>query len=147
MKNITTLAQLISQVESNGNPLAIRFEPAHTPSNKFIMPMMGIAHCNYNTAKNLCSMSWGEFQIMGDELIALGLEVSPLAYVLNTAMQADFFSRYVLADHLTLTLADVLTDSTKRHIFARLYNGPGNVDGYCLRIEQVAKVNGLQVTP
>jgi hypothetical protein len=143
---IETLPQLISQVESSGNPLAVRFEPAHNPANHFILGMMHNAQCNYNTAKVLCAMSWGEYQIMGDELIALGLKVSPMQYLADPAMQLDFFNRYMLSDHLTLTLSDVLGNPDKRHIFARLYNGPGNVSAYVLRIEQIARANGLEVT-
>lgn len=141
----TTLAQLISLVESGGDTHAVRFEPEYTPAAHSIVTMMELAGCNYNTAKVLCAMSWGEFQIMGDELVSMGLAVSPFAYIDNLGMQNDFFNRYMLADHLTLTLSDVLTNPSKRAIFARLYNGPGNVDAYAARIEAVAKANGLTV--
>lgn len=146
MTTITTLSDLISQVESNGNPLAVRFEPAHNPAAHFVLQMQSLCSCSYDTAKTLCAMSWGEFQIMGDELIALGLSVSPLAYVQDRAMQEEFFQRYVCADHLSLTLQDVLTDPAKRSLFARLYNGPGNVDAYATRMALIAQHFGLQVT-
>jgi hypothetical protein len=143
---LLTLADLIAQVESNGNPLAVRFESDHNPATHFIVAMMQSAACSYNTAKILCSMSWGKFQIMGDELMSLGLTVSPLALVHDDDMQVDFFNRYCLSDHLTLTLADILTDASKRQLFARLYNGPGNVGAYVLRIEEIAKANGLTIS-
>jgi hypothetical protein len=142
----TTLAQLIALVESGGDQFAVRFEPEYTPAAHHIVTMMELAGCNYNTAKVLCAISWGEFQIMGDELVGLGLAVSPFAYMNNVAMQNDFFNRYILADHLSLTLQDVLTNPSKRATFARLYNGPGNVDAYAQRIEAVAKANGLIVS-
>jgi hypothetical protein len=143
--SITTLAQLIAQVESNGNPFAMRFEPAHTPAPHNIVAMMHLCDCSYDTGKNLCSMSWGKYQIMGDELISLGLACSPLAYCMSAPLQDDYFDRYILADHLSLTLADILTDASKRQVFARLYNGPGNIPAYVKRIEDVATANGLQV--
>lgn len=142
---ITTLAQLIAQVESNGNPLAVRFEPAHRPEPYFVTHMMELAQCSFTTAQILCSMSWGKFQIMGDNLVSLGLAVSPLAYVHDDAMQDAFFEKFVGADHLTLTLQDVIGSIQKRQAFARLYNGPGNVIGYAQRMADIAKENGLEV--
>lgn len=142
---ITTLAQLIALVESNNNPLAVRFEPAHKPEPYFVTHMMELARCSFTTATTLCAMSWGKYQIMGDNLVSLGLAVSPLAYVHDDAMQDAFFNKFAGADHLTLTLQDVLDDIQKRQIFARLYNGPGNVAGYAQRMIEVAKENGLEV--
>lgn len=144
---ITTLAQLIALVESNNNPLAVRFEPAHKPEPYFVMHMMELVQCSYATATTLCAMSWGKYQIMGDNLVSLGLTVSPLAYVHDEAMQDAFFEKFAGADHLTLTLQDVLTSPQKRMMFARLYNGPSNIAGYANRIADVAKANDLEVVP
>lgn len=142
---ITTLAQLIAQVESNGNSLAVRFEPAHHSAENFVAKMQELAKCNFVTAQILCAMSWGSFQIMGDNLVALGLSVSPFEYLHDEIMQCDFFSRFCATDHISLTLDDVLTDVSKRQLFARLYNGPGNFMAYAQRIVDVAKANGLEV--
>lgn len=141
---IETLAELIAQVESHGMQYAVRFEPAHNPHDEFVEKMRTVAKCSRDTARVLCAMSWGLYQIMGDELIALGLAVSPLVYIQAIDIQLDFFNRYCLADHLNMTLADVLADSVKRRFFARLYNGPGNVDAYAQRMVDAAKQNGLE---
>jgi hypothetical protein len=143
--SVTTLAQLIALVESANHPFAVRYEPDYKPQPHHICAMMELAGCNYSTAAVLCAMSWGLYQIMGDMLIALGLACSPFVYMNQPAMQDDFFAKYVAADHLTLTLADVLADPSKRTVFARLYNGPGDVPAYAARMIAVAKANGLTV--
>ena len=142
--NISTLAQLIAHVESNNNSLAVRFEPEYSTAPHIIAAMKEIADCSYNTAKVLCAMSWGKYQIMGANLISLGLKDSPLQYVANDAMQDDFFHRYCAADHLTLTLADIQQSRDKRRLFCRLYNGPGNVDGYESRLIEVGRSLGVE---
>lgn len=142
---ITTLAQLIAQVESNGNPLAVRFEPAHHPAENFVTKMQALAKCNFATAQILCAMSWGEFQIMGDNLVALDLSVSPFEYLHNENMQYDFFAKFSASNHLYLSLDDILNDPSQRQLFARLYNGPGNFMAYAQRIVDVAKANGLEI--
>lgn len=138
---INTLADLIFQVESSGDWFAVRFEPAHVPRSDYVVRMRDLCHISYDTARVLCQMSWGGFQIMGDELIALGLTVSPLEYCASPGMQTDFFNKYCIADHLSLTLADVLNDESKRLLFARLYNGPGNISAYADRMLTVYRKN------
>lgn len=142
---ITTLAELIAQVESNGNKHAVRYEPNYSPHNTSVIHMMNLLRCNYTTARVACAMSWGKYQIMGDELCLLGLEIDPISFCEDDAAQDDFFSRYLGADHLSLTLSDVLTDPNKRLLFARLWNGPGNTLDYAARMVDVAKANGLEV--
>lgn len=139
---ITDLAQLIRLIESNDNPHALRFEPAHHPAPHLVTQMQSIAACSFATAQVLCAISWGAYQIMGDELIALGLNVDPMAYCLNQAMQDIFFEKYMLADHLTLTLDDVINNASKRALFVRLWNGPGNVDAYSARLLAVYQAHG-----
>lgn len=138
---INTLADLIFQVESSGDWFAVRFEPSHVPRADYVVRMRDLCNINYDTARVLCQMSWGGFQIMGDELIALGLTVSPLEYCASPGMQTDFFNKYCIADHLSLTLADVLNDESKRLLFARLYNGPGNISAYADRMLTVYRKN------
>ena len=145
MNPITTLAELEAMVESNNNALAVRFEPLHVPQPHFVLTMKSLAFCSFDTAKILCSMSWGKYQIMGDVLVSLGLNISPLAYIHDNAMQDDFFHRFIAADHLQMDLVDILTNPTKRALFARLYNGPGNIAAYEARMISVAKTAGLQV--
>jgi hypothetical protein len=139
---ITLLSQLVAAVESGGNPYAIRFEPAHTPSSLHIATMATIAKCSVTTAKILCACSFGLYQIMGDELVSMGLLVSPLAFCADVNAQLRYFNLYLSLDHIDdYTLSDILTDQTKREHFAALYNGPGNVAGYSQRLLDVYKAN------
>ena len=130
----TTLADLIAQVESGGNHFASRFEPAHEPRISFINQMVSIAKCNFVTAKILCSMSFGLYQIMGDELMDLDLTRHPFDYAGDITLQAEFFNRYCIRNNCEYTLDDVINDESKRLDFARKYNGPGNVEAYAQRI-------------
>lgn len=82
-------------------------------------------------------MSFGLFQIMGDELISLGLNVSPILYCSSPIMQQSYFGKYLTANHLNYTLADVVNDSGARLHFATIYNGPGNPTAYAARMLKV----------
>ena len=145
MSDIKDLAGLIALIESSGNLYAVRFEPAYQPKDHCAIQMSTICKCSYATAKVLCAMSWGLYQIMGDNLINLGLNITPFEYLESPAIQREFFEAYCVADHLNMTLEDILSDAGKRMLFARLYNGPGNVAEYAQRIVDVAKSNGLEV--
>lgn len=138
---INTLADLILQVESTGDWFAVRFEPAHNPRSDLVIRMMHTCNISHDTARVLCQMSFGGYQIMGDNLMALGLTVSPLQYCASPGMQTDFFNKFLLSDHLTLTLDDVINDDSKRALFVRLWNGPGNVDAYSERLLRVYQAN------
>jgi hypothetical protein len=131
----STLKQLIAQIESNNNPLAIRYEPAHNPKTYYINRMATIANCSLPTAAVLCSCSFGAYQIMGDGLIDLGLEVSPLAYVNAPAMQDLFFNEFITRNNINYSLDDLRANPAHISAFARRYNG--DVVAYS------AKINAL----
>jgi len=126
----TILADLIAQAESSGNQFASKFEPAHDPRISFVHQMVSIAKCNFETAKILCSMSFGLYQIMGDELMDLDLTRHPFDYAGDIRLQAEFFNRYCIRNNCEYTLDDVINDETKRLDFAKKYNGPGQPDVY-----------------
>jgi hypothetical protein len=136
---IMTLSDLIAQVESNGNPFAIRYEPAHRPAPEFVSRMVDAAKCSEATAVILCCCSFGAYQIMGDELMSLGYPGSPIAYCAQTvANQTDMFNRVLDEKGLGgWTLNDVINDHVKCEEFATKYNGPGNVQDYMARMLSV----------
>jgi hypothetical protein len=142
---ISNLSQLIAAVESNNNPKAVRFEPSYHPHGFDVQRMAELCKCTYATAQILCACSWGKHQIMGDNLIGLGLDITPMEFCTDNDYQEEYFLRFIRADHITITLTDVLTSPTLRNTFARLYNGPSNVAAYAERLVQVAKANGLEV--
>ena len=127
---ITTLSQLIAQVESSGNPFAVRFEPHYSCNVESALKMQKLAACNFDTADVLCACSWGLFQIMGDNLIALGLKTSPIEYCGDKIAQLDMFNAYCVQNRCNYSLDEIITDAGKRIDFARKYNGPGAVNSY-----------------
>lgn len=137
---ISTLSDLIAQVESSGNQQAVRYEPLHQPANGYVSRMAVVAACSIDTARVLCSMSWGLYQIMGDELIAKGLNVSPIFFCSQATMQYNFFNRVLVEKGLNAyTLSDIIDNQTDREFFAQEYNGPGNVAAYSQRLLDVYK--------
>jgi len=130
----TTLADLIAQVESDANQYALRFEKFYTAKEQNILTMGTLNKCSQITAEILCKMSFGFFQIMGDNLISLGLSINIFSYCSSISLQQEMFSRYCIRNNCEYSLDDVINDETMRIDFARKYNGPGNVDAYAQRI-------------
>jgi hypothetical protein len=127
----------MAQVESDGNPLAVRFEQAHKPMARFIAGMGRVAGCSLSTAQILCRMSWGKFQIMGDNLVDLGLTVSPLQFCMSEALQESLFDKFLSKHGINFSLESVLNDAGNLHDFASIYNGPDNIDAYSKRMLSV----------
>lgn len=139
---ISTLSDLIAATESNNFAAAVRFEPLHKPAPQFVSRMADVAKCSHETAYVLCSCSWGLYQIMGDELIALGLKFSPLEICLDTGYQNLFLAKFLVEKGLSdVTLSDILNNPIKREQFATKYNGPGNVAAYSERLLDVYAAN------
>ena len=132
-----TLADLIAQVESSGNQYALRFESAHNPYDNKIATMATLCKCSRVTAKVLCQMSFGLFQIMGDNLVDLGLSTNVFLYCDSIARQNEMFNRYCIRNNCEYTLGDIINVEEDRLDFARKYNGPGNVEVYAQRIIDV----------
>ncbi len=127
---IQTISQLIAQCESGGNPFAVRFEPAYHPDPEQVAAYAKAHGISHMTAEVLCACSWGMYQEMGDNLLRAGMSVTFQEFANDQAMQTEFFGKYLAADHLDYTLADVVNDEAKRLEFARLYNGPGAPERY-----------------
>lgn len=141
---IATLGDLIAYNESNGDQNAVRFETMHLPGTPYINRMKEIVRCSTATAAVLCATSWGKYQIMGDTLIDLGLSVSPIYFCSRDDLQDKAFSDFLTRNHIGgYTLTDITQDATKRATFARIYNGPGNIQGYSQRLVDTAKAHGL----
>ena len=126
----TILADLIAEVESGGNQYALRFEKGYIPQDQNVETMSTINKCSKITAEILCKMSFGLFQIMGNNLISLGLSINVFKYCNSVAAQEQMFSRYCIRNNCEYSLDDILNDETKRLDFAKKYNGPGQPDVY-----------------
>ena len=137
MQNIKTLADLIAEVESSNNQYAVRFEPAYHPDPAHVRTMAQECGVSFMTAETLCAMSFGLFQIMGDELVSLGLRISPIQLCCMPQTQENYFNAYCERAKINFSLQDVISDETKRMQFARAYNGPGNPEAYATRMLNV----------
>jgi hypothetical protein len=122
---ISTIAELIAQAESSGNKFAVRYEKGHMPNLAFVKEMMTVAQCSFDTAYMMCQCSWGLYQIMGDELMAKKLGISPIAYCGDPETQRYFFLQVLQEKGLIqYTLQDILANTYDRIYFATKYNGP-----------------------
>ncbi len=135
---INSISALIATAESSNNQYAVRFEPAYHPLPDSVLKLKDIAGCTVHTSEILCSCSWGLYQIMGDNLISFGLQISPIHYCAIPSMQDLYFQKFLAqAGLLDMTLADIIHYPEKRLEFARKYNGPGNPQAYADYLMQV----------
>ena len=126
---ISTLSQLISRAESGNNLYAVRFEPAFTPSQLAIENCARYNNCTQATAKAICAMSFGLYQIMGEELYRRGILKGPVTLYANSAeAQLSAFNTLISEKGINYTLQQVLTVPACRENFAHHYNG--NADAY-----------------
>lgn len=147
-----TLAQVIAEVESGGNPYAIRFEPtiyqrlivgSSGPSVAMgrIQSYMKIAapDANIITLAMIASTSWGKYQILGDNLynpmrcrlsIPIGLFMSDISS--QEQSFADFVAskRVDISSHMDFS---TLTPALKQD-FADFYNGDAAFSQYVARM-------------
>lgn len=140
---ITTLSQLAAQVESGNNPGALRFEPAFRPSAEAIINCKKANACSNATALVLCAMSFGKYQIMGENLWGLlGYTVDAAHYLNNEDLQDSSYWNFCQRKGIGFSLIEVLHDPAKRLQYARLYNGPGNPVAYGDRMLSEYKASG-----
>ena len=120
------LSDCVAQVESSGNPLAMRYEPDYLPTLTSIQLTQKFATNGYmdtNTARMIASTSWGKFQIMGANLYAvLKFEGTLLDYLSDAGQQLVTFQDFIA--HLGFTDGPfaMMSDASLLK-FARLYNG------------------------
>ncbi len=136
-----SLAQIIAILESSGNPFAMRYEPRYAPSGDSIVAYSRIAHVSTDTARVCLATSWGMYQIMGQNLVGLGVDVSFPAYCMSIHFQhksfVDFLAHSGLAKYAAMPLADFLADDSAVLDFATIYNGPGNPTAYAAAIRRI----------
>jgi len=86
-------------------------------------------------------MSFGLFQIMGNNLISLGLSINVFQYCNSVAAQDQMFSRYCIRNNCEYSIDEFINDESKRIDFARKYNGPAHPEVYAQRIIDI--YNGI----
>lgn len=139
---ITNLADLIAQVESAGDPYAIRYEPNWTFTTPATLAAAVRVHrCSTETARVLLSCSWGLYQVMGSviyDLSAPGTEPNLLKdFVSDTTLQTRYFERFNSVFCGTATLADIVHETETGLHFCERYNGDG--PAYMARCQAVLK--------
>lgn len=136
------LHELISRVESNDNPYAIRFEPAQMDRDRpdaLLKAVRDANHCNWTTAHSILAHSWGRYQIMGFNLYNGLLRVMSIGgYMATPALQDTTFAAFVDPHGFDANAEVNLADANWLIRFATFYNGAGNVSAYIARLNEVA---------
>ncbi len=128
---ITTMAELVGQAESSGNPHAIRFEPKYHVPQSAVAAIVKLNRCSNSTAAVLGAFSWGTYQIMGVNLIDLGLSTSFIDYLTLDSAQLYNFNKFLRSCNIDkITLKEFLSDPEARLKFARAYNGSRQPEVY-----------------
>lgn len=126
-----TLSQLVARVESNNCPQAVRHEPgfgkyvtATAIGNCIAAFKVQGAYMNKNTAREICKMSFGLYQIMGENLYTVcNIGMTVFDFVMNEDAQLVAFQKYCFSRKILYSLDEILHDKTKRENFALRYNG------------------------
>jgi hypothetical protein len=127
------LFDIVSYVESRGNPLAIRFEPlvygnisrAQTAAQKeIIQNIVKIHGCSIGTAQMIYSTSWGAIQMMGFNLYGdLGYSKTVHDFQDDSIGQVDCFYKFISQKGIAFSVSDIVNSPDKKHLFAQKYNG------------------------
>lgn len=133
------LSDCVAQVESSGNPLAMRFEPDYTPTLSSVQLVQKYAANGYMdniTARMIASTSWGKFQIMGANLYAvLKYEDTIFSYLSDAGSQLVSFRDFISQIGFTDGPFSMMSENALLK-FARLYNGS---DVYASALRQAAE--------
>jgi hypothetical protein len=142
-----SIATIIAHVESGGNKYAMRYEPSthnqieNNPKHwQLIVNKIQKANtCSLETARAIAATSFGKYQVMGFNLYQ-NYRLPVGAFFNSDADQDAAFAHFLISSNLeNYTVAD-LKDKTKRDHFARIYNGPGNVADYSLKLLDVLTI-------
>jgi len=88
------LAAAVVRVESGGNPLAFRYEPAFL--KRYVLPNASVkakAPCSLETERQARAMSWGLMQVMGETARGLGFDGPFLSALTDPATGLDYGCR------------------------------------------------------
>lgn len=144
---MTTVADVIGGIESDHNPAELRFEYlAYERAPVAGMIIDAIKECNLcsiATARMIYATSWGEFQIMGENLYdprVCAYRNNIARYLVQSGDQVVTFNSFLFRMPLGVRLksdspASLFSDPNLRMQFARLYNGPENFQAYADKIK------------
>ncbi|HCB69334.1 MAG TPA: DUF3380 domain-containing protein [Persephonella sp.] len=140
-----TLAEIIKQIESSNNKLAVRFEPhfyerlKNRTNDTAVLKIREIHKCTYYTALMIASTSWGYFQIMGYNLYFYNLiDTTVFEFLYNEELQEKAFQEFIEKRKINFSVEELKSDPEKIRRFARYYNG--DEIGYARKIEKLLRV-------
>lgn len=145
------LADIIKQIESSNNKLAVRFEPLFyenlkTKTNDYaILKIKEIHKCSYYTALMIASTSWGLFQIMGYNLYFYSLtDKTVFDFLFDEEEQEKAFEKFTQIKKINFTVEELKQDIEKVRKFAKYYNG--DIESYSRKIlKLLEKENAVNV--
>lgn len=137
------LAKIIAAVESGGSndTAAIRFEPGVYSTWTFDHAMLDAQHfnrCSSTTAKAICAISWGRYQILGYNLYLDGYAAPVVNFAASPSDQDAALDRFLTRRAIGWTWAELAADPVKAQAFVERYNGPAGWPGYFDRMKAVA---------
>ncbi len=142
MPKVITLAEVIAEVESSNDQFAIRYEPVvhlrfknmdSDDDDYYILEDIMIRNnCNLSTACVLAAMSFGKYQIMGENLYdnQIKTTLNVVSYCGDEEAQDEAFERFIAGIGFTSDLPFFSISNEDRLKFATHYNGPGNPEAY-----------------
>lgn len=143
---ITTLSQLVAEVESGNNVFAVRHEPAWRYTTKKIIDSFHRAHrplkMSNQTALTLLACSFGKYQVMGSVLYEIGFQEELIKFAASEFLQDFWFKEVLKYKGIEFSLTEILQDEKKRNLFARRYNGDASVYGARLMNVYHTKMKG-----
>jgi hypothetical protein len=140
------LCEAIEQVESGGNPQAIRFEPglfegsAHSWQFSKATVIGETNKCDGYSSFMLSCTSFGLYQLLGVNIYAMGFTGTIFDYVNDVNEQLDVATKFFKSLNLPLTFNQDLASisQTDLLLFARQWNGSGNPAAYARAIRYAA---------
>ena len=131
--SLLTIANILSEVESSHNPLAIRFEPGvfqRIPEHVTIDKIAQIHRCNSATARIIYCMSYGYYQIMGFNLYGsvINYNKNIFDFCMDSGLQQLYLSRFLSS--IGYPDGPDFDNPTDLLEFATRYNGPENPESY-----------------
>jgi hypothetical protein len=137
------LLAVVSEIESDNNHLAARFEPTLFQSKELwvlkTVPLVlrGNPGISQDTALCFACTSYGLYQPLGANIYALGYSKTVFDFVQDTAAQDALFAKFIAPKGFT-PLDDVSKWSQEQFTaFATLQNGPGDVANYIFKMKQI----------
>lgn len=138
-----TLENVVSQIESSNNHLAVRYEPTLFSAKELwvlnTLPKVQRANpgISYDTALMIACTSLGLYQCLGANIYALGYGKTWAEFATDPVAQDGIFIQFLKPAGFT-SLEDVtLWDDVRFGKFATFQNGPGNVQAYVSKMKQI----------